>query len=133
MIKYSYTIQYVPDVEEALNFYTKALGLERKFISPEKDYGELITGETTLAFASFELGENNIPKGYIKTSQSNKPFGVEFVFVVDDVQATVDIACTNGAELEVEAREKPWGQTVAYVRDVNGYLLEICTAIESDS
>jgi len=24
---------------------------------------------------------------------------------------------------------KPWGQVVSYVRDVNGFLVELCTAV----
>ncbi|MFO0110274.1 MAG: VOC family protein, partial [Alphaproteobacteria bacterium] len=25
--------------------------------------------------------------------------------------------------------QKPWGQTVAYVRDLNGFLVEICSPV----
>ncbi len=29
--------------------------------------------------------------------------------------------------LVVEPNTKPWGQVVAYVRDLDGFLIEICT------
>jgi hypothetical protein len=29
----------------------------------------------------------------------------------------------------VEPVSKPWGQTVAYVRDLDGFLVELCTAM----
>lgn len=127
MIKFGYTIQYVNDVEQTVAFYETAFGFSRKFITPEQDYAELITGETTLAFASFELGNTNIKSGFIASSPAEKTLGIEHVFVTDDVQGTTATACENGAVLEEAAKEKPWGQTVAYVRDINGFLIEICT------
>lgn len=127
MISYSYTIQYVNDVAKAVEFYEKAFGFAKKYISPEQDYAELVTGETTLAFASFELGNTNIKSGFIASNPSEKTLGVEFVFATDDVQGVVQTACDNGASLEEKATKKPWGQTVAYVRDINGFLIEICT------
>lgn len=52
MIKFAYTILYVKDVEKAILFYEKAFGFERKFLTPDNNYGELLVGETTLSFAS---------------------------------------------------------------------------------
>ena len=48
MVKFGYTILYVEDVEKSIAFYENAFGFSRKFVTPEKDYGELITGETTI-------------------------------------------------------------------------------------
>lgn len=127
MIKYSYTIQYVKDVAKTIEFYEKAFGFNKKFISPESDYAELATGETTLAFASFELGNSNIKGGFTPSNLEEKALGVEFVFATNDVDAVVRAACDKGAQLVEEAVEKPWGQTVAYVRDPNGFLIEVCT------
>jgi predicted enzyme related to lactoylglutathione lyase len=62
MIKYGYTILYVVDVERTVAFYSTAFGFTKKFITPEKDYAEMVTGETVLAFASIALGESNIKK-----------------------------------------------------------------------
>lgn len=44
MIKaqYKYTILYVKDVLATVEFYEKAFGLQRGFITPESDYGEVI-------------------------------------------------------------------------------------------
>lgn len=50
MNTYGYTILYVENVEATLAFYVKAFGFAQKFITPEKDYGELETGGTTLAW-----------------------------------------------------------------------------------
>jgi lactoylglutathione lyase len=42
-----------------------------------------------------------------------------------DVPGAVERAVAAGAELILEPERKPWGQTVAYVRDPNGTLVEI--------
>jgi lactoylglutathione lyase len=49
MIKFAYTILYVKDVDKTINFYEKAFGFARKFITPDNSYGELLVGETTLS------------------------------------------------------------------------------------
>ncbi|WP_083994044.1 hypothetical protein [Gelidibacter algens] len=28
-----------------------------------------------------------------------------------------------------EPKQKPWGQIVAYIRDLDGFLIEICTSM----
>ena len=131
MIKYGYTILYVEDVAKTVTFYENAFGLSQKFVTPEKDYAAMATGETTLAFASLKLVESNFKNGFIPSSNTNKPFGVELAFVTDEVQETMDSAVKAGASIEANPVEKPWGQIVGYVRDINGFLIEICTPISS--
>ncbi len=65
-MKYAYTILYVDNVTETIEFYKEAFGLEKKFVTPENNYGELISGETIIAFASFEFGISNFKKGFEK-------------------------------------------------------------------
>src|SRR5215213_2980938 len=60
MIKFSYTIFYVKDVVKSISFYEKAFGFKRKFIAPNNEYGELITGDTTLSFAAVSLAKTNL-------------------------------------------------------------------------
>ena len=52
---FRYTIMYVVNVETTLTFYEQAFGLTRGMLHEAGDYGELITGETKLAFSSVEL------------------------------------------------------------------------------
>lgn len=129
-MKYTYTILYVHDVAQTLEFYERAFGFAKKFITPEKDYGELISGETTLAFASFELGNANFGKAYLQASPSQKPFGVELAFTTEHIEADFQRAIDAGASEFTPVTEKPWGQKVGYVRDNNGFLIEICTPIK---
>ncbi len=128
-VKFAYTILYVENVAKTLNFYINAFGFEEKLLTPEKDYGEVNSGNTTLAFASLELGRSNFKKGFIKSEPSNSPFGIELAFTTKDVDKSMDLAITNGATLLEESVNKPWGQVVGYLRDPNGFILEICTPI----
>jgi len=127
--KFGYTIIYVSDVNEALLFFEKVFEMKRKFITEENDYGELDTGETTLAFASHELGGSNFNDGYISGSTSEKPLGMEIALVTSDVNAIHLAALEHGAK-ELKAPErKPWGQVISYVRCPSGILLELCTPV----
>ncbi len=130
MIKFKYVILYVEEVESAMDFYKNTFDAEIKFITPEKDYGELITGETTLSFASVELAASNIKKGFLISKTEDKPFGIELGFVTDNVEALVEKAIQNGAVLYEDITVKPWGQKTAYIKDPNNYLVEICTEIQ---
>jgi len=129
MIQFAYTILYVTDVEKSLAFYEQAFGFTRKFITPDGDYGELLTGNTTLSFASVQLAGSNVKNGFIQSNNGQPPFGIEIGFTTDDVAASVANAIQAGATITAEPATKPWGQVVAYVRDPDGFLIEICTAI----
>jgi len=127
MIKFAYTILYVQDVEKTIAFYEKAFGFTKKFITPDNSYGELLMGETTLSFASVTLASSNLKDGFTQSSLANKPFGIEIGFTTDNVEATVELAVKAGATILEDPRTKPWGQVVAYIRDLDGFLIEICT------
>lgn len=99
-------------------------------MTPENDYGELITGETTIAFASTELGNSNFKNGFEKINKSGKPFGVELAFTTENIERDFQNAIKSGATEFEPLTEKPWGQKVGYLRDNNGFLIEICTPIK---
>ena len=130
-VRFGYTIVYVPEVQAALDFYTRAFGFEQGFISPDGSYGELQTGSTTLSFASEALGDSHFAHGFLRHSLANPPFGTELAFTTTQVDDTVMAAVAAGAQVLVPAETKEWGQTVAWVRDPNGVLIEICTPITS--
>jgi lactoylglutathione lyase len=121
-----WVIVYVPDVEAAIGFYERSFGLERNFVSPEADFGELNTGETKLAFATEQLGDSHFEGGFQRPS-AERPFNVEVALVFDDVAAAFGRAVENGASPLAEPKQQPWGQTVAYVRDPFGTLVELAT------
>lgn len=127
MVKFGYTILYVSDVSKSVEFYEKSFGFTRKFVTPENDYGELETGQTTISFTSIKLANSNLKNGFKESRLDQKPFAIELGLVTDNVGEIVDIAKQNGATILEEPKQKPWGQTVAYIRDIDGFLIEICT------
>lgn len=130
-MKFAYTILYVESVSDTIDFYENAFGFQRKFITPENDYGELITGETTIAFASIKLGESNFKQGFEKSSGTKKPFGVELAFTTETIEEDFQRAIAAGAKEFEPVTKKLWGQHVGYLRDNNGFLIEICTPIKT--
>ena len=132
MIKFGYTIFYVESVENTLEFYKNSFGINIKFLHESKDYGELNTGETTLAFASLEMAKLNFVIDKIETNSIKKQFTTEIALVTDNVESTLEKALLNKATLVKEPEKKSWGQTVAYIRDIDNNLIELCTPISSD-
>lgn len=126
-MKLGYTIIYVPDVAASLDFYSRAFGLARRFLHESGAYGELETGETTLAFAAHALGEMNFAGGHVEAHASSQPLGVEIGLVTDDVAAAHRRALDAGAIELAAPLERPWGQVVSYVRCPDGSLVELCT------
>ena len=127
-MKLGYTILYVEDVEKTIEFYENAFGLNKLFLHESGDYGELDTGETKLAFVSYELAELN-DIGFSKPSDK-KTSTMEIALVTDNVEDAFSCAVRAGAQQVQEPKQKPWGQTVGYVRDINGFLVELCTPIK---
>jgi lactoylglutathione lyase len=130
MVKFGYTILYVEEVEKAISFYENVFGFSRKFTTPDNDYAELNTGETTISFASKKLAAQNLKEGFLESNLDNKPFAIELGFITNQVEELVQKAISFGAILVTEPTKKPWGQIVAYVRDLDGFLVEICTEVE---
>ena len=125
-MKFKYSILYVEDVSRTLDFYTAAFGMQTRFLHESGDYGELETGQTTLAFAAMALMAQ-MGKSPAKADPANPVF--ELAFETDDVAAALTQAIEAGAQLVQEPKQQSWGQTIAYVSDPNGFLIEICTPI----
>mgnify|MGYP005840520095 CR=1 FL=1 len=124
-----FTIVYVADVLATLAFYEEAFGLKARFIHESKEYGELETGSTALAFASNTLAKSN-GVVFAENKPGNPAAGFEIALVTSDVDLAYAQACACGAASIKKPQEKPWGQKVAYVRDLNGVIVEICSPID---
>jgi lactoylglutathione lyase len=121
-MKFGYTIIYVDEVEATIAFYEKAFGLKRGMVAGD-EFGELATGETKLGFAAKKMLHG---PGHF-ASPDGKVLGVEIALTTDTVQAAYDKALAAGATPVSKPEKKSWGQIVAYVRDNNGFLVELCT------
>ncbi len=123
-MNFAYAILYVDDVGRSLNFYVKAFDLKIRFQHESGDFGELETGSTALAFSSRRL-MTELQKNPSRADAKAPSF--EIALTTDDVAAGVAQALASGAVLIQKPEQMPWGQTVAYVADPDGYLVEICT------
>lgn len=125
-MRFGYTILYVDDVPKSVAFYETAFALKTKFLHESGDFGELDTGGTSLAFSSRRL-MTQLQKNP-QAADARAP-SFEIAFVTEDVQAALDRAVQAGATLIQAPERMPWGQTVAYVADPDGFLVEICTPV----
>jgi lactoylglutathione lyase len=128
-MKFGYAIFYVDDVEKTVAFYERAFGLKRKMVQPD-EFGELDTGSTKLAFAARSHVQSLFPIPLQPSGPEQDAPPVEIGLVTDDVPAAFDKAIAAGAVLVTKPTKKPWGQIVGYVRDNNGFLVELCTPVE---
>jgi lactoylglutathione lyase len=126
-MRLGYVIVYVANLEETVTFYEKAFGVSCRF-RHEGGYADMETGATALAFASEDLAANN---GVV--TRQNRPgadaAGAEIAFVTDDVPSAFAKAIAAGAVAYKEPQKKPWRQVVAYDRDNNGFLVELCSPV----
>lgn len=129
-MKLGYIIIYASDVPATIDFYQRAFSLKPKFLHESNQYAEMETGETTLAFASEALAQMN--ELHIRPNRVNEvSSGFEIAFVTDDVDEAFKTAVKEGAKPISPPTEKPWGQVVAYVSDLNGVLVEICEPMKA--
>jgi lactoylglutathione lyase len=125
-MKLGYTIIYVPDVAQAVAFYQAAFDLPLRFVTPEGDYAEMETGATALSFASEPLAASH-GFDFVPNRPDAPPAGIEICLLTDDVPAAHARAVAAGAISLSDAKVKPWGQVVSYLRDPNGVLVELAT------
>lgn len=125
-MKFAYTIVYVADVAASLAFYQRAFKLPVRFLHESGMYGELDTGATTLAFAHHAMGDS-LGHQHVRSSRDAAPLGIELALSTTDVLRAYEHAISEGATPLTPPEEKPWGQTVAYVRGLDGELIELCT------
>jgi uncharacterized glyoxalase superfamily protein PhnB len=131
-LRFGKTILYVREVETTVDFYERAFGLRRRFVHETKQYAELETGSTALAFASNELARNNLAHIDFRPNDINAhPPGLEIALSSIDVHRDYKRAVEAGARSVSLPKSLPWGQVVAYVRDLNGVLVEIASELKT--
>ena len=127
-MKLGYTIIYVSNVAASVLFYERAFGLTPRFVHESGQYAEMETGATALAFVDDRLVGESV-SDYAPNRLEGRAAGCEIGLVSDDVPAAFRRALAAGATAVMEPKEKPWGQIVSYVRDNNGFLVEICSQV----
>ena len=129
-MRYGSTVLFVDNVAEVLAFYQRAFGLETKFYDPAFGFAVLDVAGGDIAVASHEAGSRMMPDTY-RRPDSGHPEGLEIAFYTSDVTAAYDRATAAGAIALAAPKNMPWGQTVAYVRSIEGSIIGFCTPLES--
>lgn len=129
-LRFKYTILYVENVAATIKFFEAAFGFTQAMLHESGDYGELDTGSTTLSFSSIQL-MTDIGKNPGRANAQQPTF--EIAFETGDVASALKKALAAGAKLIQDTEEMPWGQTTAYVSELNGFLIELCTPVSAPS
>jgi catechol 2,3-dioxygenase-like lactoylglutathione lyase family enzyme len=123
-MKLGYVILYVDSPARSLAFYEAAFGMTRLFLHEGGEWAELDAGSIKLGLCARALLERmGKPPGRPDPTRASS----EIAFVMDDVEAALRRAVAAGARLISPAKQMEWGQTVAYVADPDGHLVELCT------
>jgi predicted enzyme related to lactoylglutathione lyase len=88
-------------------------------------WAEMETGSTTLAFTPLEQHETAITGGVEHPAEQNPRGNIEINFIVPDIEAAFKHVLQLGAKVVTEPEEKPWGQKVAYIEDLNGNIIRL--------
>lgn len=125
MTRLARIIRHVPDARATADFYARAFGLSEKLALGE-DYIAMETGETVLGFArqGFFERETGLHIGAPHGDSSQ-----EIALEVPDVAAAHAHAMAAGAEEVLAPVDKAWGQTISYLRDPDGALVQLCSPI----
>lgn len=115
---------WVQDVPATVAFYEKAFGLQVQMMDDSNMFAMMSTGETTLQFAD-ERAATATGVTVRPNRPQDTPAASQLAFVAEDVHAAYAIAVAAGAVAEVQPVQKPWGQTLGYLRDLNGCLVEL--------
>ncbi|XP_062084925.1 uncharacterized protein LOC133791054 [Humulus lupulus] len=129
----AYIVIYVRDVARSITFYEKAFGFSVRRLDKSHRWGELETGQSTIAFTPLHQHETDEVTGLVETTAEScgERQPVEVCFAFSDVDAAYKKAIENGAVLVSEPEEKEWGQKVGYVRDINGIVVRMGSYVQS--
>ncbi|HMJ96525.1 MAG TPA: VOC family protein [Thermoleophilaceae bacterium] len=124
-----YCVIHVKDVSASLDFYERAFGLRRRMVDGAL-YAEMETGHTLLAFSERRFAAKHSGPT-MDLDREAPPPGLEIVLVTDDVATLHQRALQAGATHVRDPETKPWGQTASYLRDPDGYLVQLCSPATS--
>ena len=123
-----YVILMVEDVDRAVDFYTRVLGLRLGHRSGE--YAQLDTGVTRIGF--YTRAAMSEALGFEIVAPPAGSAGFELGFKVDDVDAAYAEVLTGGAAAVTPPTTRAWGQRTAYVRDPDGHLIEFAQDLKDE-
>ncbi len=124
-------VLYVDDVQRTVAFYEAAVGFRHRFTDDRGVYAELDTGGSVLSItARRETPRESTTR--IELDPSGPPPPNDLAIEVDDVAGAVRRAVEAGGALVRDAETKYWGQTIGFVRDPDGHMIQFCSPAPVD-
>lgn len=108
---------FVTDWEQALNFYTEALGIPTTFRSDEMGWAQLDTGEGQLAL------ERVRPDDREGRELVGRFLGASLQ--VEDIDAVYTTLAGRGVVFEGPPEKQPWGGDLAHLKDPDGNVITL--------
>jgi lactoylglutathione lyase len=130
MLQFRVSVLIVRDVPAAVSFYEQAFGLGLHYMHPARGYAELETGTTLLAFLGEAFLDEAALLGGLRTRPNRPeldPVAAHIALWSNEIDRDWSRALAAGAVLVKPLEQKPWGQTVGYLRDQDGIVVELCT------
>lgn len=121
-----------------VDFYARTFGIRASFVDLDVQVPGRVDGEA-YHFAALDVGDGGLhlathALGTLLMPTYSRPpdgkvSGVEVGFYAADVAAAFARAVDSGAEVVAEPAEMPWGQTVSYVRSIEGTFVGLCSRL----
>jgi catechol 2,3-dioxygenase-like lactoylglutathione lyase family enzyme len=118
VMKIGFVRIFVTDLQKALAFYTKTLGMELDY-TDEKNWAQFKSGvEVSLAIEQCEPNH---------TIQGSKVVGrfVGVTLMVDSIDQVYKLLTTKGVEFSGRPEKQPWGGTLAHLKDLDDNVLTL--------
>jgi len=109
---------FVSDLDRALDFYSRTLGLAISHRDNEFGWAQLVTKGATLAL------EQLPPEATNADQLIGRYLGVT-VTIKEDLQAWHDKLAATGVEFSGEPEEMPWGGLMTQISDPDGNVLTV--------
>ncbi|MFN2556304.1 MAG: VOC family protein [Nitriliruptorales bacterium] len=119
-----YVVVIVAELERSVGFYVDLLGLKLQHRSGP--FVQLDTGRTRLALYQRDAMAETLGVEKLAAPDPHAP-GFELGFKVADVDSVYAVLVARGVQPAVPPTDRHWGQRTAYVRDPDGYLIELAT------
>lgn len=115
----------VSDVTRSLAFYRDTLGLEVEAVYDDPPYATLVAAGARLSLA--EQGHEAEDRPGVALAPPADPARADVLLVleVEDARAAYAALEAEGAELLAPPYEPPWGGCRFFVRDPDGFLVEL--------
>ncbi|XP_022893903.1 uncharacterized protein LOC111408369 [Olea europaea var. sylvestris] len=124
------TIGAIRFILETYDLFSRPLSLASSHNLSPRWWGELESGETTIALTPAHQHKMDDLNGEVRMPQSSHERNpIEVCFDHSDVDFAYKNAVENSAVLVSEPEEKEWGQKLMYVQDIDGIVVRMGSLI----